>query len=273
MWGYDEMRNIPILTTEVALRIEEALPHVAALSRESQALDSSTVARFGRAVASKAKEGRPRNYVFCFGHEDIEHFEDILAFYTVDELEPAFLLAPMRFSHEVAAELAAAGFTQNEYGGAILYGAPLEKIPELPSRLTIERVTSSTLEEFALTTATAFEWPAEWQTAAMQQVIKRFRPDSYHVLARFDGELAGVASLEVRDGVGGLGDCAVVPRFRRKGIHLALICHRLHAAGIQGCDLVSSGAGFGSGSFRNQQRAGLRLAWVESGWSRVKAGR
>ena len=33
--------------------------------------------------------------------------------------------------------------------------------------------------------------------------------------------------------------------------------------------LVIGSADFGSGSFRNQQRAGLRLAYIESGWRRV----
>jgi hypothetical protein len=35
-----------------------------------------------------------------------------------------------------------------------------------------------------------------------------------------------------------------------------------------GCTLVTGAANFGSGSFRNQLRAGLRLAYVESGWRR-----
>jgi hypothetical protein len=47
---------------------------------------------------------------------------------------------------------------------------------------------------------------------------------------------------------------------------MALIGHRLVAAARVGCKLVVGGARFGSASFRNQQRAGLRVAYVESGW-------
>jgi len=36
-----------------------------------------------------------------------------------------------------------------------------------------------------------------------------------------------------------------------------------------GSTLVIGSADFGSGSFRNQQRAGLRLAYIESGWRRA----
>jgi hypothetical protein len=88
------------------------------------------------------------------------------------------------------------------------------------------------------------------------------------VLARYQGEAAGVASLGRRDGVASLGGGAVVPKHRGKGCHLALVNHRLYAAHAIGCELVLGGASFGSASFRNQQRGGLRLAYVESAWSR-----
>jgi len=66
-----------------------------------------------------------------------------------------------------------------------------------------------------------------------------------------------------------LGGGATVPRFRGKGCHLALVRHRLDVAYMLGATLVMGGANFGSGSFRNQLRAGLRLAYIESGWRRV----
>lgn len=30
--------------------------------------------------------------VFCFGHEDLMYLEQIVAFYTIDDLEPQFFL-------------------------------------------------------------------------------------------------------------------------------------------------------------------------------------
>jgi hypothetical protein len=64
----------------------------------------------------------------------------------------------------------------------------------------------------------------------------------------------------------------VVPRLRGKGCHLALVQHRLKVAHTLGCEWIQAGASFGSASFRNRQRAGLRLAYIESGWSRGSVG-
>ena len=46
---------------------------------------------------------------------------------------------------------------------------------------------------------------------------------------------------------------------------------RLFEAGQLGCSLVASGAAYGSSSLRNQYRAGFRIAYIESGWSRRRA--
>ena len=44
-----------------------------------------------------------------------------------------------------------------------------------------------------------------------------------------------------------------------------------NVAYLLGATLVIGGADFGSGSFRNQLRRGLRLAYIESGWRRGDA--
>jgi len=89
-------------------------------------------------------------------------------------------------------------------------------------------------------------------------------------LARIKGEPAGVASLKMRDNIASLMEGAVVPSQRGKGCHLALLRHRLHVAYSLGATLILGGANFGSGSFRNQLRVGLRLAYIESTWKRSR---
>ncbi|MFX5602888.1 hypothetical protein ABTD90_20290, partial [Acinetobacter baumannii] len=65
-----------------------------------------------------------------------------------------------------------------------------------------------------------------------------------------------------------LGGAAVLPGFRGRGVHSALIGARIHEAAKLECELVIGGADFGSASFRNQPRFGMRLAYVESTWVR-----
>ena len=56
---------------------------------------------------------------------------------------------------------------------------------------------------------------------------------------------------------------------RQRGVHTALLRHRLRLAAQAGAELVISGAAYGSASHRNQQRLGLQLAYVESTWARI----
>jgi len=262
------MTRLPVLTSELALRLERLVAPALTECAKDKEPGAPTVVQIGRAVASKAKAGRPANKVFCFGQQDVSRLGEILDFYAVDDLEPSFYLAPMQFTTHVAAALTGAGFSQTEFEQAILYGLPAAEPEPPPPHVTIERVTSENLDEFVQTTADGFAWPSTWRDQAMAGTRKEFRADAYHFLARYRGEAAGVGSLDPRDGVAGLGAGAVVPRLRGKGCHLALVRHRLHVASTIGCQLMLGAASFGSGSFRNQQRAGLRLTYVESTWSR-----
>jgi GNAT superfamily N-acetyltransferase len=230
------------------------------------------VRRFGDTIASKGGQGAPADNVFCFGSRDLGRLDEILEFYAVDGLEPSFYLVPMTFTPDVAEALSRKGFAQRNFEQAILYGAPRATTAALPAGMTIERVSSATCAEFARATADGFEWPPEWRDAAVAGLIQSFHENAWHFLARFDGVAAGVASLVIRDGVARLNDSAVVPDQRRRGCHLALIQHRLNVARELGCSLVLGAANFGSGSFRNQQRAGLQLAYIESEWRRFEEG-
>jgi acetyltransferase (GNAT) family protein len=264
-------RDFPVLTIDLVRRLERLVAPEPTVPGPDPPTGATTVAQFGRTIAAKAQTGRPSNKVFCFNQDDVARLDDILAFYAVDGLEPTFYLTPAGFTRTVSAALTAAGFGQQEFEQAILYGLPSTDLSSPPRHIAIERVTSENLDDYVRTVADGFEMPATWRDAAMKEVRSHFTPDDHRFLARIDGEPAAVATLRTREGVASLGGGATVPRFRGRGCHLALIRHRLDVAYLLGCTLISSGANFGSGSFRNQLRAGLRLAYIESGWRRTTA--
>ena len=132
----------------------------------------------------------------------------------------------------------------------------------------VERVPAEGADDFARLMDRAYAWPAEWREAAMAEARGAFRPGALHFVVSCDGGPAGTGSINVHDGIAWLRGGAVLARWRGRGCHAALVQHRLHVADTLGCTLVMGGADYGSGSFRNQQRAGLQLAYVESGWSR-----
>ena len=57
------MPEAPPLTLNLAKRIERITAR--------NALGDAEIVEFGEAIVGKAKGGRPRNWVFCFGHPDI----------------------------------------------------------------------------------------------------------------------------------------------------------------------------------------------------------
>jgi GNAT superfamily N-acetyltransferase len=132
-------------------------------------------------------------------------------------------------------------------------------------------VTSENLEVFITTTADANQWPTEWRDGAMQGIRNLgLKPESDRFLVRYQGQAAGVGSLGRSADIASLGGAAVIPQFRGKGCHSSLLHHRLHIAHQWGCPVVIATAAFGSTSFYNQQRVGLRLAYVECAWTRPK---
>src|SRR5688572_2766110 len=214
------MPQPPVLTTELALRIERFVAPEISSPHEPADPAAPCVAQFGRTVASKAKGGWPANKVFCFGHKDVHRLGEILAFYAADQLEPAFHLAPMEFTEEVAVALDSAGFIHREFEQAIMYGLPEPEPRPVPEGISTERVTAANLEEFVQATADGFEWDPSWRDEAMAGVRTGVRLALQHFLVRYQGTPAGVGSLGIRENVASLGGGAVVPAFRGKGCHL-----------------------------------------------------
>jgi hypothetical protein len=87
-------------------------------------------------------------------------------------------------------------------------------------------------------------------------------------LAELDGRPIATGALNIRDGVGLLAGASTVPEERRQGAQLGLLDSRLRYAAEQGCDLAMMGAAPGSGSQRNAERHGFRIAYTRIKWHR-----
>ncbi|HLL89319.1 MAG TPA: GNAT family N-acetyltransferase [Tepidisphaeraceae bacterium] len=264
------MDHPPLLTTDLAWRIER---FSAPGEPDGTAAGGVEVRRFGAVVARKAPNAPWRNGVFCFGRDDVGRLGDVLAWFAADGIDPPFHLGPARFDATVAAALTDRGYGQAAFTQAILYGTPAALLAPAAEGVTVERVTPATYEAFAAVTAGGFGWPDAWRAAAVRGLIEDVSAADAPLafLARYGGEPAGAATLTVRDSVAGLGGGAVLSAFRARGCHLALVRHRVAIAAELGCELIVGGADYGSSSFRNQYRVGLRLAYVEATWRKRQA--
>jgi ribosomal protein S18 acetylase RimI-like enzyme len=87
-------------------------------------------------------------------------------------------------------------------------------------------------------------------------------------LGRSNGQVAAVAVLYLKDGVGYLADAATSAAFRRLGFQTALLRRRIRDAAAAGAEeLVMSGAAPFSTSHRNMERSGLRVQFMNSLWT------
>jgi GNAT superfamily N-acetyltransferase len=93
-------------------------------------------------------------------------------------------------------------------------------------------------------------------------IFRSGKAECYLALAQ-TGEPAAGAALSVRDGTAVLFADSTIPRYRRGGLHAALIRRRLNAALAHGCDLAAATTFPGSASQRNYERLGFQVAYTK----------
>jgi len=95
------------------------------------------------------------------------------------------------------------------------------------------------------------------------------RTEGLHLfVAELEGAAIAAGAMHLRDGIAHLAGASTVPGGRRRGAQLALLDHRLKYAAAHGCDLALMGAQPGSGSQRNAERNGFRIAYTRLKWKR-----
>ncbi len=88
-------------------------------------------------------------------------------------------------------------------------------------------------------------------------------PQAILLLARLEGQAVGGGAVLIHDGVAFLAGAAILPAYRNRGVHRALSRTRLALAADRGCDLFAQAALPGSGSQRNAERNGFRVAYTK----------
>jgi GNAT superfamily N-acetyltransferase len=87
-------------------------------------------------------------------------------------------------------------------------------------------------------------------------------------LAELDGKPIAAGALGLCDGVAHLAGASTIPEGRKRGAQFALLDHRLRYAAAHGCDVALMAALPGSGSHRNAERNGFRIAYTRIKWTR-----
>jgi GNAT superfamily N-acetyltransferase len=214
--------------------------------------------------------GSPVTQTFGLGMSeppDAEHF---------DEIEHFFLERGADVFHEVCpfadpatfALLSERGYKPIEFSN-VLYRPISADLKLDASRNEGLQVRLTSDDEVDLWAATAFEGWSEFTEVAdflrdMGHVVARSQYLSF--LAELDGKPIATGALSLTDDVALLAGASTVPIARRQGAQLALLEHRLRYAATQGCTVAMMVTQLGSGSQRNAERHGFRIAYTRTKW-------
>ncbi|MGB8592665.1 MAG: GNAT family N-acetyltransferase [Candidatus Acidiferrales bacterium] len=134
---------------------------------------------------------------------------------------------------------------------------------EAPPNVQIRPMGSSEAHLWSETVATGF---AEHfaVTPELVQIMEMFalRKSARCYFASIDGDVAGGAALAIHEGVAGFFGASTLPAFRRRGVQTALLSVRMADAAAAACDVAMSIAQLNSGSHRNIERQGFRVAYT-----------
>lgn len=220
----------------------------------------------GIAVKVRHSLLRGKNRVYGFRADDLGLLADLLAWYKVDGLACTLHVPAGQMTRAMFQGLIGTGFWSQGTGTSLVFvpdGRESTPAPEITVHMSGPEEKNLYLDLFQQSFAA---WPEQEPEYRAFQWAEDSLPGGVRFIAEIAGKPVGMASFPIVDGVGFLGTCGVLPEYRRRGVHSALIQRRLHDAGALGCSLVVGGGGLGTATFRNQERAGLRLIPAGSVW-------
>lgn len=156
------------------------------------------------------------------------------------------------------------GYTIAEFNSVLMRRINPQEPFTLPHGVVIERVTPETLRPWMSAIAQGFAQDIE----VAEEVFGGFAalPGALAFLARIEDKVVGGCGGRIipEARMAALFGTATVPEYRQRGVQTALIAQRLHEAALAGCEYAVVSTHPGSGSQRNMERRGFRLAYTKA---------
>ena len=196
-----------------------------------------------------------------------EHFEDIERFFFARGADVFHEVCPLA-DPTTFALLSERRYTPIEFSN-VLYRPITDDLKLDASRNEEITVRLKRDDETDLWAATMVEGWSEYPEVAdflrdMGQVTARSQ--SLAFLAELNGEPVATGALTIAADVALLAGASTIPAARRQGAQLALLEQRLRYAATKGCTIAMMVTLPGSGSQRNAERHGFRIAYTRTKW-------
>ena len=193
-----------------------------------------------------------------------------------DRLERFFFERGAPADHEVSPQADSAtlgllterGYRPIEFTSVMFRPVAVGTSPSVPARDLHVRVIGADEADLWAKTASAGWGAADGDFMLDVARVNAGAPDGHLFLAELAGRPIATAALAIHDGVAHFAGASTIPEGRRNGAQLALLDARMRHAAAHGCDLALMGAAPGSGSQRNAERHGFRIAYTRIKWRR-----
>lgn len=197
-----------------------------------------------------------------YGEVTAKDLDEVEEFFRSRGVPAAVVLSPLA-DESLRKLLGERGYSISEFNSVLIRRIQPED-PFLPAEgISVERVTPETANDWMSTIAKGFEQ----DIVVAESVFGGFAalPGATSFLARIEGKVVGGAGGRIipEAGIGALFGTATLPDYRGRGVQTALIARRLHEAALHGCEYAVVSTVPGSGSQRNMERRGFRVAYTK----------
>lgn len=265
-----------VMKTDLAVRLDQAETDVlhsrltAIQNRDGNPMGVE-IKRIGRTTAFTANNmpGPAFNLVKGFSESDAEVLDQLIDFYQEKRIPVRLEITPSNGSSELLKLLHQKGFYQCDFH-TTLYAetSSLEDTP-IHADIDIRRMQRSDFHLFGELYTKGFGLPGFLsQGIAENNEVLYNNKNWFFYLALVNNESAGIGVVYIEERTASLAAAAVLPAFRNRGVHGALIQARIYQAITNNSELVTGQARFGSVSQNNMEKAGLKIGYTKAIWTR-----
>ena len=191
---------------------------------------------------------------------DLDRLED---FFRSRGASCSVVLSPLAHA-SLRSLLGERGYTIAEFNSVLIRRIQGTEAFAPPPGVVIERVTPETIEPWMSSIAKGFEQ----DIVVAESVFGGFAalPGALPFLARIEDKVVGGCGGRVipEARIAAFFGTATLPEYRGRGVQSALIAQRLHEAARAGCEYAVVSTNPGSGSQRNMERRGFRVAYTKT---------
>jgi len=197
-----------------------------------------------------------------YGEVKPDDLDRVEHFYHSRGVPATVVVAPLA-DPSLLGHLGPRGYRIAEFNSVLIRPISHNELFTPPAEIAVERVSEETAGHWARAIAQGFSDIVPVSDDIFRAFVDL--PRALNFLARIDGTVAGGCCGRIipEARIAALYGTAALPEFRRRGVQSTLIARRLYEAGQAGCEYAVVSTQPGSGSQRNMERRGFRVAYTK----------